>query len=124
MSSFTGTLQADGYAGFDQIYETGRIKEAACWAHVRRKFYDLVEAHKSQTATTALERIAELYAVEKEIRGRPCEERREIRNLRAGHCWNRSSNGWKNLGQALEEIRYSDGGSLRTGALGSAGAVL
>ncbi len=95
MSSFTGTLQADGYAGFDQIYETGRIKEAACWAHVRRKFYDLVEANKSQTATTALERIAELYAVEKEIRGRPCEERREIRNLRAGHCWNRSSNGWK-----------------------------
>jgi transposase len=83
LSSFTGTLQADGYAGFDQIYETGRIKEAACWAHVRRKFYDLVEAHKSQTATTALERIAELYAVEKEIRGRPCEARREIRNLRS-----------------------------------------
>ena len=43
--------------------------EAACWAHVRRKLYDLVEAHKSQTAKTVLERIAELYAVEKEIRG-------------------------------------------------------
>src|ERR1700691_3452970 len=67
LSSFTGTLQADGYAGFDQIYEAGRIEEAACWAHVRRKFYDLVEAHKSQTAVTALERIAELYGVEKEI---------------------------------------------------------
>ncbi len=50
---------------------------------MRRKFYDLVEAHKSQTATTALERIAELYAVEKEIWGRPCKERREIRNLRS-----------------------------------------
>jgi transposase len=83
LSSFTGTLQADGYAGFDQIYEVGRIVEAACWAHVRRKFYDLVEAHKSQTATIALKRIAELYAVEKEIRGRPAEERREIRNLRS-----------------------------------------
>jgi transposase len=83
LRSFTGTLQADGYAGFDQIYEAGRIVEAACWAHVRRKFYDLVEAHKSQTAKTALERIAELYAVEKEIRGRSCEERREIRNLRS-----------------------------------------
>jgi transposase len=83
LSSFTGTLQADGYAGFDQVYETGRIQEAACWAHVRRKFYDLVEAHKSQTATTALERIAELYAVEEEIRGRPAEERREIRNRRS-----------------------------------------
>jgi transposase len=83
LSSFTGTLQADGYAGFDQVYETGRIQEAACWAHVRRKFYDLVQAHKSQTATTALERIAELYAVEEEIRGRPWKERREIRNLRS-----------------------------------------
>src|SRR6202795_3075415 len=83
LSSFTGTLQADGYAGFDQIYEAGRIVEAACWAHVRRKFYDLVEAHKSQTAKTALERIAELYAIEKEIRGRSCEERREIRSLRS-----------------------------------------
>src|SRR5271156_446280 len=83
LSSFTGTLQADGYAGFDQIYEAGGIQEAACWAHVRRKFYDLVEAHKSQTAKTALERIAELYAIEKEIRGRPSEERGEIRNLRS-----------------------------------------
>jgi transposase len=83
LSSFSGTLQADGYAGFDQIYEAGGIKEAACWAHVRRKFYDLVEAHKSKTAETALERIAELYAVEKEIRGRSSEERREIRNLRS-----------------------------------------
>ena len=37
----SGTLRADGYAGFDQMYEAGRIQEAACWAHVRRKFYDL-----------------------------------------------------------------------------------
>jgi hypothetical protein len=35
LSSFSGTLQADGYAGFEQIYETGRIQEVACWAHVR-----------------------------------------------------------------------------------------
>ena len=47
LSNFTGTLQADGYAGFEQIYEAGRIQEAACWAHVRRKFYDLHVAHKS-----------------------------------------------------------------------------
>jgi hypothetical protein len=48
LSNFTGTLQADGYAGFDQIYEVGRIQEAACWAHVRRKFYDLEVALKGQ----------------------------------------------------------------------------
>jgi transposase len=80
---FSGTLQADGYAGFDQVYETGRIREAACWAHVRRKFYDLHVAHHSPVAQEALERIAALYAIEREIRGRPPDERRAIRQTRA-----------------------------------------
>ena len=40
LSAFNGTLQADGYAGFHHLYEGGKIREAACWAHVRRKFYD------------------------------------------------------------------------------------
>src|SRR5271155_284120 len=83
LSDFSGTLQADGYAGFDQIYEAGRIQEAACWAHVRRKFYDLEVAHKSPVAAEALQRIAALYAIEKEIRGRPPDERREVRNTRS-----------------------------------------
>jgi transposase len=83
LSNFTGTLQADGYAGFDQIYEAGRIQEAACWAHVRRKFYDLHVAHKSPVAEEAMERIGALYAIEKEIRGSPAEQRRGIRNARA-----------------------------------------
>ena len=83
LSSFTGTLQADGYATFDQVYEGGRIMEAACWAHVRRKFYDLHAAHKSPVGAEAMERIAELYAFETEIRGRLAEERREVRNTRA-----------------------------------------
>jgi transposase len=83
LSKFEGTLQADGYAGFEQIYETGRIQEAACWAHVRRKFYDLKVAHKSSVAVEALERIGALYAVEAEINGRSSEERREVRNTRS-----------------------------------------
>jgi transposase len=83
LNNFTGTLQADGYAGFDQIYQQGRIQEAACWAHVRRKFYDLQVAHQSPAASEALARIAMLYAIEKEIRGRPPDERREIRNTRS-----------------------------------------
>lgn len=83
LRNFAGTLQADAYAGFEQIYEAGRIQEAACWAHVRRKFYDLEVAHKSPVAAEALERIAALYAIEKEIRGRPPEERREVRNTRS-----------------------------------------
>jgi transposase len=83
LSKFTGTLQADAYAGFGQIYEAGRIQEAACWARVRRKFYDLQVAHKSPVAAEALERIAGLYAIEKEIRGRPPDERREVRSMRS-----------------------------------------
>jgi len=83
LSKFKGTLQADAYAGFEQIYEGGRIREAACWAHVRRKFYDLQMAHKSPVAVEALERIGALYAVESDINGRSPEERREIRNTRS-----------------------------------------
>jgi transposase len=83
LSKFRGTLQADGYAGFEQIYEGGHIQEAACWAHVRRKFYDLEQAHKSPVAKEALERIGALYAVESDINGRSPEDRREIRNARS-----------------------------------------
>src|ERR1700704_2080490 len=83
LGNFTGTLQADGYAGFDAVYETRCIQEAACWAHVRRKFYDLHVAHKSPVAAEAMERIAALYAIEKEIRGHPADQRREVRNARA-----------------------------------------
>src|SRR5580692_7505249 len=83
LRQFQGTLQADAYAGFEQIYETGRIQEAACWAHVRRKFYDLHVAHKSPVAVEALRRIGELYAIESDIHGRTPEERREVRNTRS-----------------------------------------
>lgn len=83
LREFRGILQADAYAGFNRLYEGGRIREAACWAHVRRKFYDLQVAHKSPVAQEALERIAALYAIESEIRGRPPSERREVRQARA-----------------------------------------
>lgn len=83
LSAFRGTLQAGGYAGYDAVYEDGRVKEAACMAHVRRKFFDLYEAHKSPVAKEALERIAALYAIEEEIRGRAADERREVRQQRS-----------------------------------------
>ena len=60
-----------------------RQSEAACWADVRRKFYDLQQAHASPVAREALERITALYAIEKEIRGRPSEERQQVRSARA-----------------------------------------
>ena len=60
LRDFTGILQADGYSGFSKLYEGGRVLEAACWAHVRRKFVDLHELHKSTIAKEALDRIGEL----------------------------------------------------------------
>jgi transposase len=83
LSHFRGMLQADAYAGFDRIYEAGNIREVACWAHVRRKFYDLQVAHKSPVAQEALRRIGELYAIEADIRGRKPEQRRQVRNERS-----------------------------------------
>src|SRR5579864_3228050 len=83
LKTFQGALQADAYAGFNQLYKDGRIQEVACWAHCRRKFHDLEQAHGSPLAREALERIAALYAVEDEIRGRPPDERKQIRQARA-----------------------------------------
>jgi len=83
LQNYTGILQADGYAGFNKLYETGRIVEAACWAHVRRKFHELYQAHRSPIAKEALERIGQLYAIEQEIRGRSPAERKEVRQVRS-----------------------------------------
>ena len=93
LADFTGALHADGYAGFDRLFETGRIHEIACWAHARRKFFDLYEATQSPIAQEALHRIGALYAIESEIRGKPPDERRAVRQARAGpllddlHAW-------------------------------------
>lgn len=83
LKNFRGILQADGYAGFNRIYDGGQVVEAACWAHVRRKMYDLHQAHRSPIAAEALERIGALYGIEKEIRGRSPDERKEIRSNQA-----------------------------------------
>ena len=83
LATFQGTLQADGYAGFNRLYDSGRIREAACWAHVRRKFFDLQQAHASPIAGEALKRIGELYAIESEFRGRSPDERQRTRDARS-----------------------------------------
>ena len=79
LQKFRGILQADAYAGFNQLYRDGQIQQASCWAHVRRHFYDLEQAHASAVAREALVRIGALYGMEEEIRGRPPDERRTVR---------------------------------------------
>jgi transposase len=83
LADFTGILQADAYAGFNAVYETRRVQEAACWAHTRRKFHDLHVVHATVTTTEALRRIGELYAIEEQIRGKPPDLRRQIRQEQA-----------------------------------------
>ncbi len=83
LEKFRGTLQADAYAGFNQLYENGRIEQAPCWAHVRRKFYDLEQAHASPVAREALVRIGALYGIEETIRGKPPDERRAVRQAQS-----------------------------------------
>jgi transposase len=80
LTSFTGVLHADGYTGFNGVFERGRITEAACWAHVRRKFFDVHAANGSAVAKEALDRIAALYAIEAAIKGQPPDERRRRRH--------------------------------------------
>jgi hypothetical protein len=80
LKGFKGVLQVDGYAGFERLTAHGDIVLAACWAHARRKFFDVHEATSSPIAAEALRRIAELYAIETSIRGRTAEERRSVRH--------------------------------------------
>jgi transposase len=79
LKGFTGILQADAYTGYEAIYADGTVLEAACMAHLRRKFYDVWKNDRSPIAAEAIHRIGELYRVERRIRGRQPEERRQAR---------------------------------------------
>jgi hypothetical protein len=82
LRGFRGLLQVDGYAGFGGLV-AGKTDDAPrlafCWAHVRRKFYDIHVATPSPLAEEALRRIAALYEIEADIRGTPAEQRRSVR---------------------------------------------
>jgi transposase len=75
LARFKGVLQVDGYAGFEQVAEREGVVLAACWAHTRRKFYEVAEATSSPIAAEALRRIGELYVIEARIRGQSPELR-------------------------------------------------
>ena len=85
LKDFQGLLQVDGYAGFGQLKSaTNQPPQLAfCWAHARRKFYDVHVATKSPIAQEALQRIAALYAIESDIRGRSAEDRQRERQQRS-----------------------------------------
>jgi transposase len=88
LAGFSGIMHADGFAGYDALYqpELGkppRIQHAACWAHARRKLFEVHEATKSPIAQEALLRIQALYAIEAEITGKSATERQAERQARS-----------------------------------------
>jgi transposase len=83
LANFKGVVHVDGYPGFDRLRDGGNIQLAACWAHARRKFYEVHEATDSPVAAEALRRIAELYVIETTIRGQPADARRAARHIRS-----------------------------------------
>ena len=133
LKGFRGVLQVDAYAGYDAIFKDGYVLEAACWAHARRKYF---EVHKQQElipgtlAHQALQRIAKIYAVESDIRGQSAELRRSQRQLRTRpvleemHAWLQTALGQisaksplaKAIGYSLSNwralVRFLDDGCL------------
>ncbi len=92
LAGFPGVIQADAFSGYEALARSAiarsgrgppRLIHAACWAHARRKFYDVFEATKSPIAEQALQRIGELYQIEAEITGQPAAMRLAARQNRA-----------------------------------------
>ena len=111
LASFRGILQADAYAGYAALYERG-VTEAACWAHARRKFFDVHAATGSPLAHEALQRIAALYAIETTIRGQPPEARLTARQTQSAPLFT-ALLAWLELTQARIPGKSELGAAIR-----------
>jgi transposase len=87
LEHYRGVVQCDGYAAYKTVaadaHAGDRITLAFCWAHLRRRFYDIAKGGSAPIASEALERIAALYLIEKTIRGLSAEHRRAVRGERS-----------------------------------------
>ena len=114
LKNFKGALQADAYAGFHHLYDSGEVYEVACWAHARRKFHDIHVVHASPITTEAIARIGALYGIEEEVRGKPIRLRCSVRQARAKpllddlRCWmERSLRSLSTKSETAGAIRYA-----------------
>ena len=135
LAGFSGVIHADAFTGYEALYrpelgKPARIQHAACWAHARRKLFEVHEATRSPIAEEALHRIQALYQIEAEITGRPAAQRQAERQARARpllgelKTWmeaqRRRASGKTALGKALQYAlgrwealtRYADDGRL------------
>ncbi len=96
LNGFNGILQVDGYAGYNRLTKSGAggrlgrgdepLQLAYCWAHARRKLYEVVKNSTAPIAQDGLNRIAELYAIEADIKGQSAEDRLTQRRQRSAPC--------------------------------------
>ena len=87
LAGYAGLMQADAYAGFNRLFEAGRkpgpVTAAMCWAHARRKFFDVARLNKAPIAMEAVKRIDALFEIERDINGKPPPERGRVRAERS-----------------------------------------
>jgi transposase len=134
LAGYQGILQADAYAGFGELYaadrKPGPITEAACWAHGRRKLFELAEVARAPLAAEAVRRIDTVFAAERTINGLPAEERLAVRRERIAplvaelEAWMRTQRGRMSrhaeVGKAMDYMlkrweaftRYLDDGHI------------
>lgn len=121
LAGFNGILQVDGYAAYTSMIKAqakaGRneqIKLAGCWAHLRRKFYDLHMNGISQTATNTVVAMAELWRIEDEVRGKSADIRSVLRQeqsaaivTRLFDMWEKELSKVSGKSKTAEAIRYA-----------------
>jgi transposase len=101
LKNFTGVFHADAYGGYDQIYkldenDEAKILESACWAHTRRKFYEItVNSDHANIAFTTLDQISEIYKIEEEIKGLDPDARQLARDTKAKPLVDKLFADWK-----------------------------
>ncbi|MDC0739708.1 IS66 family transposase [Cognatishimia sp. SS12] len=85
LKSFSGTLQVDGYAGYNRLLKRPAqdVTLAYCWAHARRKLHDVTQSGAAPFAQEGLAQIQALYRIENDLRGQTAEQRRTARQERS-----------------------------------------
>jgi transposase len=87
LAGYAGPMQSDAFAGYNRLYEPNRkpgpILEVGCWAHARRKFFELADLRRAPMAAATVKAVDAIFEIEREINGRPPDERRTVRQERS-----------------------------------------
>jgi transposase len=118
LEGYRGILQVDGYTAYHRLARSEGANEgvqlAACWSHVRRKFYELHVSDASIVAGQTLEQMASLWAVEERVRGKPALTRMKARQAEAAAVvtglfalWEKELPKLSRKSKLAEAIRYA-----------------